>query len=78
MFGQIKNLIQKNRNNKRFFEANDYVTVVPFLFGAQLENRRLGRYIFISFRQENPIPLGLGMNCRSISLVFNIIFDCFF
>ena len=46
MFGQIKNLIQKNRNNKRFFEANDYVTVVPFLFGAQLENRRLGRYIF--------------------------------
>ena len=47
MFKKIKDLLQKNRNSKRFFEANDYATVAPFLFGAQLENRKLGRYLFI-------------------------------
>ena len=47
MFVKIKEFIQKNRNSKRFLEANEYGTVVPFLFGAQLENRKLGRYIFV-------------------------------
>lgn len=47
MLNKIKKLLQRNKNSKRFFEANEYGTVVPFLFGAQIENRKLGRYIFV-------------------------------
>lgn len=46
MINKIKSLLNNKKSVKRFLEANDYVTVVPFLFGAQIENRKLGRYVF--------------------------------
>lgn len=50
-------------------ESNAYIVLEPFLFGSQLENRKLGKYVFIKESTENKNQLKeLNFSTVDISL----------
>lgn len=53
MIDKIKNVVVNQKTARMLVEANPEYVVKPFLFGAQLENRIFGNYIFVKNSTEN-------------------------
>ena len=64
---KIKTYINIKKNSSRIAEANAYVVLEPFLFGSQIENKKLGNYIFIKSSLENKAQLK-GLNFSNVDI----------
>ena len=65
---KIKTYINIKKNSSRIAAANAYVVLEPFLFGSQIENKKLGSYIFIKSSLENKAQLK-GLNFSNIDII---------
>lgn len=57
MIGKFKQHIESRKTFKLIAQANEYNTIKPFLYGCQIEYRRLGKYIFIKNSAVNQTAL---------------------
>lgn len=53
MIDKIKNTVVNQKTARMLAESNSEYIVKPFLFGAQIENRVFGNYIFVKNSPEN-------------------------
>jgi hypothetical protein len=57
MIEKLKQHIESRKTFKLIAQANEYSTIKPFLYGCQIEYRRLGKYIFIKNSSVNQTAL---------------------
>ncbi len=57
MLNKIKSWWESRKTNDLLFNANKYHIIMPFLLGAQIENRRFINYIFMIDSPENDVAL---------------------
>jgi len=70
MLLKVKNFIQNKKASSRIIDSNNYIVLEPFLFGAQLENRKLDKYVFVRETVDNKAQLK-GLNFLSVDIANN-------